>query len=222
MLYHHRMIGSGRIKVPAVERSRRLGIVIQKSDHPLPRRRRSRLGVDRRGDGRDRGHLEGYLSEQCHATIAGVRMCVIESGRHALSAQIDATRIRPRQSEHLMTCADREHAVAGEREGLDFALARRHRHDPAVVQDRVRAPVPAGEGGWDGTEPCEDETTAAEASSHGSLCFGVGVCEQRLAWSAARNAVTGSAAPSMERHATYPSGRTRAAPESEIPYAAAK
>jgi uncharacterized ferredoxin-like protein len=104
-------------------------------------------------------------------------MSVVESGRHALTAEVHALRTGIGECEHLSTRADREHAIAGERERLDLARARGHRQDPAVIQDGVRTSGPTGERGSACAESCEDESAAAEAFSHGFFCSVAGACE---------------------------------------------
>jgi len=104
-------------------------------------------------------------------------MCVVESGRHALSSEVNAARARRCERQHLGARADCEHPAAGERQRLDLALARPHGQDVAVEQDRLWRSVPAGEGSGARAEPGGDEGAAAEAFGHDFICVGAGACE---------------------------------------------
>ena len=94
-------------------------------------------------------------------------MRIVEAGCDALSAEVDAARAGACEREHLGVRADGKYAAAGEGKRFDLGLVRAHRQDPAVVQNRVRASVRAGEGGGSRAEPGGDEGAAADASSHG-------------------------------------------------------
>src|ERR1700676_3040840 len=94
-------------------------------------------------------------------------MRIVEAGGDALSAEVDAASACARESEHFSVRADGKYTAAGDGERLNIGVAGTHRQDPAVVQNHVRAGVPARERGGGGAEAGGDDGTAADGSSHG-------------------------------------------------------
>ena len=96
-------------------------------------------------------------------------MRIVEAGCDALASEVDTARAGAREREHLGVRAGGKYTATGDGECFDLGVARAHRQDPAVVQNRVRASVAAREGGGRSAEPGDEEGAAVDASSHGFM-----------------------------------------------------
>ena len=170
VVHDHRVVRSCGVEVGALQRPRRLGVVVEEADDPLARRRGGGFGMNGVLDSLYGVHLQCHLRQQRDAPIAGMGVRVVEAGRHPLAAQIDTPRARSRQGEHLRAGADRQHARPAHGQGLRLRLARAHGEDGAVVQHQIGPAIPARERRGTCRSSRAEKRATGESLGHDTPC----------------------------------------------------
>jgi len=139
MLDKHWMIGDGSIEILKSERAPfgRFRVVVFKAQNPLARRCLGGAlsqGLQDVGDGTQ---VAVHHPQMREAGFCRVRVRVNETGQNGLAAEINLLRIAGSERKDFLVRSDRQKSVVGNGNGLRPRLARVHRPEIAVVEDKL-------------------------------------------------------------------------------------